>query len=387
MERAYGAAGNGCRAHRTHAVQAVGVNERGVFERILASLHEAALDPARWPGAAALIDEALGTHGNSLACGGGESEKDFRVHYLWIYHRGQRRRDLERIWSGRHLSQDVRLPRLRRLPYNRLFHITDLYTGEELETSEAYNALRTLAHAGNAIDVRLQGPDGSRILWEVNDPVDGEGWSSAQLDRVRRLMPHIRQTACVQQTLTGAHALGATLTELLDTTGVGIIHLDARGRIVAANDRARNVLRTGDSLFDRGGFLFARKPQDDARLQSLLARALPPFGMQAAGGSTTVRRPGAARVAREPRRPARSGIPDVAGRGARAGRRPGEGNLHRSGCGCGRPRPHADGKPGGGAAGPGHDRARDRGGDRPQGEHDPLPREAHAGQARLLAAG
>ena len=270
------------------------MSEREAFERILASLHEAALDPACWPGAAALIDEALGTHGNTLACGGGGSEEDSRVYYLWIYHRGQRRRDLERIWLGRHLPLDVRLPRLRRLPYNRLFHVTDLYTDDELKTSEAYNALQTLAHAGNAIDVRLKGPDGLRILWEVDDPVDGEGWSSAQLDRVRRLMPHIRQTVCVQQTLTGADALGATLAELLDTTGVGIIQLDARGRIVAANDRARDVLRTGDGLFDRGRFLFARTPMDDARLQSLLARALPPFGTPGTGGSTTVRRPGAA---------------------------------------------------------------------------------------------
>ena len=35
----------------------------GSFERILAALHKAALDPADWSGAAGLIDEALGTHG------------------------------------------------------------------------------------------------------------------------------------------------------------------------------------------------------------------------------------------------------------------------------------------------------------------------------------
>ena len=40
------------------------MSEEDAFERILASLHEAALDPVRWPSTAALIDEALGTHGN-----------------------------------------------------------------------------------------------------------------------------------------------------------------------------------------------------------------------------------------------------------------------------------------------------------------------------------
>ena len=83
------------------------------------------------------------------------------------------------------------------------------------------------------------------------------------------------------------------MTELLDNTGVGIIQLDGRGRIVAANDHARDVLRTGDGVFDEGGALYARVSEENARLQTLLARALPPFGAQGAGGSTTVSRPGA----------------------------------------------------------------------------------------------
>ena len=36
--------------------------------------------------------------------------------------------------------------------------------------------------------------------------------------------------------------------------------------------------------------LYARTPEDNAELQGLLARALPPFGAQGAGGSTMVRR-------------------------------------------------------------------------------------------------
>ena len=50
------------------------VSERTGFGRILAALHDAALEPAGWSGAAALIDEALGVHGSTLACGDGDSE-------------------------------------------------------------------------------------------------------------------------------------------------------------------------------------------------------------------------------------------------------------------------------------------------------------------------
>ena len=83
---------------------------------------------------------------------------------------------------------------------------------------------------------------------------------------VRGLLPHIRQFVRVRRALIKAEARGASVTALLDNTRGGVIHLDRRGRIVEANDRARAILRQGDSLSDRGGVLSARVPADRARL-------------------------------------------------------------------------------------------------------------------------
>lgn len=121
--------------------------------------------------------------------------------------------------------------------------------------------------------------------------MNADGWSLAKLDTIRRLLPHIRQTVSVWQTLAGAGALGATLTKLFEITGTGVIQLDSSGRIVEASDRVRDLLRTGNSLFDRDGFLFARMPQDNDGLQVLLGRALSLFGAPSAGGSMILRRP------------------------------------------------------------------------------------------------
>ena len=76
----------------------------------------------------------------------------------------------------------------------------------------------------------------------------------------------------------------------MDGTGLGIVQLDRRARIVAANDPARAMLRSGKGLYDEDGFLHARAPGDDAELQGLLTRALPEFGAQGAGGSTMIGR-------------------------------------------------------------------------------------------------
>ena len=266
------------------------MSEWEAFDGIVASLHEAALDRTQWSKATGLIDDALSTHGSSMVCGDGDSEEDIRIHFAWFFVHGQRAREREREYFQTYYPLDERAPRVRRLPDSRLFHMTDLYSDAELKTSRTYNELLARGHVCNGINVRLDGPDGSRIVWVVHDPLDGDGWSSAQLDSIRRLLPPIRQTVRVQQALAGAGALGASLAKLLDTTGLGIVQLDRRARIVAANDPARDVLRTGEGLFDEDGFLHARTPEDDAELQGLLTRALPGFGVRGAGGSTMIGR-------------------------------------------------------------------------------------------------
>jgi len=265
------------------------VTDEATFDRILASLYEAALDPARWPGFSAAADEALDVHGSSLMFADGKSDADIRIAFHWTCTRGERRHDLERLYFGTYYPLDERVPRLRHAPDGRLFHNTEVFTEQELKTSPVQHLFNQF-NCGNAMNVRLDGPCESRITWMVHDPVHDDGWSSAQLHLIRRLLPHLRQTVRVQVALGWAGTLGRTLESLLEATGLGVVQLDARARIVAANDRALGLLRTGDVLFDDDDRLFARAPTANTELQALLARALPPFGIRGAGGSMTANR-------------------------------------------------------------------------------------------------
>ena len=266
------------------------MSERESFERILALLHEAALDDSRWPTASALIDDALRVRGNSFAVCDVLPGRDILFYFAGIFLRGERHHELEREYFEYYYSMDERVPRVRQLSDSQLIHMSDLYSEEELKASVVYNDYLNRVHAQNSINFRLDGPNGASIAWIVHDPVDGNGWSSTQLGSIRRLLPHLRQYVSVRQALAGAGALGASLTELLDTTGLGVIQLDRRGRIQDLNDRARDLLRAGDGLLDKSGFLLARTPEDDTRLQALLKQALPLSNAQGAGGSTIVRR-------------------------------------------------------------------------------------------------
>ena len=180
--------------------------------------------------------------------------------------------------------------RFRQLPDNSVVPTPALYTSQELKTSPTYNEAFLRGNSQNGLNIRLLEPDGSHIAWHPHDPVVPGGWGAAQLTMVKALMPHIRQFVHIRQALAKAEALGASLSALLDNTRVGIIYLDRQGRIVEANDRAQALLRQGDGLVDRDGVLAARVPADRARLEQLVAAALPTSSAPAVSGLMQLRR-------------------------------------------------------------------------------------------------
>ncbi len=265
------------------------MGEHDAFGGILASLHDAMLDDARWPATSALIDEACGLTGNDLIVREGPLD-DVRVLFVGAYCRGQRREDQERDYLENYYPTDERVPRFRLLPDSRLVHVRDLLTADELKTSPTYNDMLLRTGGQDSLNTRLDGPDGSSITWGLRDPVDSDGWASSRVTTVTALLPHIRQFVRVRHALVRAEARHTTVTALLDNPRIGILHLDRRGRILVANDRARSILRHGDGLTDRGGMLGARAPADQVRLERLLGGALPDSATPAVSGSMLLRR-------------------------------------------------------------------------------------------------
>ena len=260
-----------------------------MFDRVLALLHEAVFDATQWPAASALIDEACGTAGNGVVVGEGFGN-DVRIYSGRFYFRGERRQDLEREYFKHYHPRDERLPRLRQLPDRQLVHVPDLFTEAELKTSPVYNEGLLRLGSRNGLIMRLDGRDGLRIVWALGDPVAAGGWKSAQVEAIERLVPHIRHYVQIRSASANAGNLGPVISGWLDNARMAVLHLDRRGRIVEANDRARDLLRSGSGLIDRDSFLGAALPDDDPKLQSLLARVLPPSG-PGVGGTVTVRRP------------------------------------------------------------------------------------------------
>ena len=193
-------------------------------------MHKAALGDVQWTVPASMINESIRTHANNLAICEGQSPADAEFFFARSCYGSERRRDLEVRYFARFLHRDEAIP---------------------------------------------------RVLWLP----DGE--------MVERLLPHVRQFARVHKALADAGALGSSLGDLLVNGRFGVILLDRGARMVAANDRARDLLLQFGGLSDRGGFLNASRIAENDVLQRLLARALPPLGIQASIGSMTIGRPNA----------------------------------------------------------------------------------------------
>ena len=266
------------------------VTQLDAFERIVALLNEAMLDDARWPEASRLIDEACGTKGSTLTFGADGPANNVQIFFAKSYARGEDRAEQAREYFRRYYPTDEHLPRVRQLPDSKIVRVVDLFSESELRSSLAYNEGYPRFDIQNGLSVRLDGPHGSRIVWSIQDPVDADGWTSSRTQMIARVLPHLRQYVRVQSALEEAEAFGASVIELLDHPQVGVIQLDQRGLIMATNDSAREVLRGSDGLSDDEGELCAAWPADHARLQALLARALPRLGEQGVSGSMTVRR-------------------------------------------------------------------------------------------------
>ena len=268
------------------------MSRHDLFNRILTSLHDAMLDDAHWPATSALIDEACATKGSLLMISEGQSPAECEILLARYCVQGRRRTDQEQWYFKHYHPWNEGAGGVLRQPHNRLVPVADLYTKSQLKTSSVYNEALAKLGFQNGLGVRLAGPDDSTIIWLLADSAKrGGDWGSDQVDMVEHLLIHVRQFVQVRHVIAGAEALGTSLSALLDNTRVGVIQLDRRGRIIEANDRARAVLRQGDGLFEEDGLLNACLPTDNARLDRLLAGALPTSGDPAVGGSMIVRRP------------------------------------------------------------------------------------------------
>ena len=269
------------------------MGDRERLAEIIVALREAELDDARWAQTASLVDRAFGLFGNHLSVIKGESLEDAEFLFGRLYVRGEPNDEWERDYVENYLARDERIPRIFAMPSGSVRHVDTLYdNNRERKASATYNEFLIPTGGQNMLITRTRTTGGQHLVWSfVGPPTGRPDWAMAQIEGILRLLPHVQHFVGVRQTLADASAHGVrSAARLLGVGGVGVILLGRDGRVAEANDNARRMLRTGDPLSDRDGFLTATLPDDASALQRVLQAALPTTGRTGVGGTTIVRR-------------------------------------------------------------------------------------------------
>lgn len=249
------------------------------FERIVATLQDAALDDAAWPRALTLIADAGGMHSSHLAVvDAGQSGPEY-MFGMWRGPAGAMD-TVEREYAERYFAGDERVQRLLMMPAGSLVHVTDLYTASEQSASHTYTEFLPRWSLENQISVRLDALDGLHLLWTATRASAQGEWRASQRRVLVRLLPHVRGAVRMRQALAKADASAAALTLLLDASPARVLLVDRHGRLAHANAAARRLLAEGGPLCERDGLLHARSAATEDRLRQLLAQALPQPGRQ-----------------------------------------------------------------------------------------------------------
>ena len=272
-------------------VVGTGLSRAGQIEAIVATLQEAAFDEDRWAEASRSLDDACDLIGSHLVVlAGRRSVPEYRFS-RGLFH-GEPMGEAEELYVKEYGFRDERLPRLRDLPNARLVHNRRIYTEQEQRTSPVYCSFLPRVGSNNQLNVRLDGLQETDIVWALTKAA-GRDWTSEQVAFLQRLLPHVAHFVRVRQALAVADARDASLTELMERIGLGVVFLDQRGRVLEVNTHGRRLLAKGRCLRELGGRLRARWRHDDAKLGRLLAACC----REGIGGSMTVQPSGEDSVA------------------------------------------------------------------------------------------
>ena len=146
-----------------------------------------------------------------------------------------------------------------------------MYTPQALKVPPGIQRIRPRrSDARNSLYVRLHGLGRRRLHVGCSRPRQRQDWRSAPDPHDRApALPHVRNYVHVSRALAGCPRPGGVpQLPARPRPGIGVIHLDWRGRLLEANDSARDLLRQGNGLTEEGGFLSAHWPDDDARPRS-----------------------------------------------------------------------------------------------------------------------
>lgn len=166
---------------------------------------------------------------------------------------------------------------------------------EELVRTEYYNDYMKPQNVHYSLGVAFHFVEGFHIhLGAVRSRRAG-GFGPAEREIAEALAPHVGQAVRLRARLARERCRVQALEEVADALPFGVLHLDAKGKVLEANRRGAEILRASDGLKTVDGRLEADTWVDSRALSLLIGSAAKPAAGVKPGGAARISRPSGAR--------------------------------------------------------------------------------------------
>jgi DNA-binding CsgD family transcriptional regulator len=132
------------------------------------------------------------------------------------------------------------------------------------------------------------------VFFEIMRPRQGAAFDQDDVERCRLLLPHLQRALRMHRRMAELELERDAALRALDQLPWGVMFVDEHRNRLRANRHAREILVAGDGLTARGNTLRAELPDETARLDLLLSRALDRSGPQGSSGTLSITRPSGA---------------------------------------------------------------------------------------------
>jgi DNA-binding CsgD family transcriptional regulator len=254
------------------------------LDMAIASLYDAAADPALWPSALNEIASATGTFSSIIYTAGRRREDG------GIWTGSAAVTEMMDVFSNYYVDHDVWRHALFKKYGGRpgLYLSDEMYPCEELVKTEFYNDFLRRQEVG-----RLVAMTHDDIILSVHRRIHDSCFEDRVVDVCSRLRPHVQRAYQLHNRLHEARQRYAMLEEALDADPIAQFLVDGSGRILHMNTAAGLLIIRRDCITTVQGRLVAISPSKAPALASMISAA----------ARTSARRGDALSIAKENGRP------------------------------------------------------------------------------------
>jgi DNA-binding CsgD family transcriptional regulator len=238
------------------------------FSALIGSLYTAALEPDRWPETAALMAGFFGSESTAIQVRPGDSNE-----IAWRITTTNYDRRAQEEYANYFCKIDPFINGWRTIGKPGIFAGHELVDPKAFQKSEIYNDYCRRIGVFHSLGAGLHLGSATNLVLGIHRPIECRDFDAEHRKSLEVVLPHLSRAVQMGSLLAATDQKQRSACDMFGSLAVAAIIVDAKGKVVYANQIAERLLASGDGLTVRQAQLTACDPQQAALLVRAIAAA------------------------------------------------------------------------------------------------------------------